>query len=106
MFITRLALPRRTFLRGVGASLALPLLESMVPAFTALAQTRGRPPRQRFGAVYIPNGAVMAQWIPKTGGHRLRADADHEAARAVHATRWSSSAICAAPAATWPATTR
>ena len=39
MFVTKRALPRRTFLRGLGTTLALPLLESMVPAFTALAQT-------------------------------------------------------------------
>ena len=67
MFIHKLSLPRRTFLRGVGVTVALPLLESMVPAFTALAASAASP-RMRFGAVYIPNGAVMAQWIPKTAG--------------------------------------
>jgi hypothetical protein len=67
MFITKMALPRRRFLRGMGVTLALPLLEAMVPAMTALAQTAATP-RRRFGAVYIPNGAVMAQWIPKTAG--------------------------------------
>ena len=39
MFITKMSLPRRTFLRGVGATVALPLLEAMVPAFTATAKT-------------------------------------------------------------------
>jgi hypothetical protein len=67
MFLARISLPRRTFLRGLGVTVALPLLEAMVPAATALAQTAASP-RRRFGAVYIPNGAVMAQWIPKTAG--------------------------------------
>src|SRR6185295_4543078 len=67
MFVTKRALPRRTFLRGVGTTLALPLLESMVPAFTALAQTPAKPPL-RFGAVYFPNGATMKHWMPETTG--------------------------------------
>ena len=64
MFVTKKALPRRTFLRGMGTTLALPLLESMVPAFTALAQSPARPP-VRFGAVYFPNGATMKHWMPE-----------------------------------------
>jgi hypothetical protein len=67
MFITKLSLPRRTFLRGMGATVALPLLEAMVPASTALATTAANP-RVRFGAVYIPNGAIMEQWIPDAVG--------------------------------------
>src|SRR6188474_773858 len=67
MFVAKKHLPRRTFLRGVGVTMALPLLESMVPAFTALAQTPARP-RTRFGVVYIPNGAIMEQWIPDQVG--------------------------------------
>jgi hypothetical protein len=67
MFITKLSLPRRTFLGGVGATIALPLLEAMVPAATALARTAANP-ETRFGAVYIPNGAIMEQWIPETVG--------------------------------------
>ena len=66
MFITKMALPRRTFLRGMGASLALPLLEAMVPAATALAQTAANP-ATRLGFVYIPNGAVMPSWQPPPG---------------------------------------
>ena len=54
----KLSLPRRTFLRGMGATLALPLLEAMVPALTATAKTAANPPR-RFGAVFVPHGAVM-----------------------------------------------
>ena len=63
MFVTKKALPRRTFLLGVGTTMALPLLESMVPAFTALAQTPARGPL-RFGAVYFPNGATNKHWFP------------------------------------------
>src|SRR5919112_267804 len=67
MFVTKRSLPRRTFLRGVGVTMAVPFLESMVPAFTALAQTAARP-RRRFGVVYIPNGAIVEQWIPDEVG--------------------------------------
>ena len=67
MPITKLALPRRTFLRGIGASLALPLLDAMVPAATALAQTAANPVR-RLGFVYIPNGVIQDQWVPATTG--------------------------------------
>ena len=63
MFVTKKAIPRRTFLLGVGTTMALPLLESMVPAFTALAQTPAKGPL-RFGAVYFPNGATNKHWFP------------------------------------------
>jgi hypothetical protein len=66
-FVTKTALPRRTFLRGMGATLALPLLDAMVPAATALAQTAARPV-QRFGAVYSPNGMIMSHLTPETPG--------------------------------------
>jgi hypothetical protein len=67
MFVTKRALSRRTMLRGMGTTLALPFLDSMVPALSALAQTRAKPP-QRFGAVYFPNGAPMNFWMPKAAG--------------------------------------
>ncbi len=68
MMITKKALPRRTFLRGAGAALALPLLDAMVPAMTALAATPGNPVR-RLGFVYMPMGANISQWTPAgTGG--------------------------------------
>ena len=67
MFISKMALPRRTFLRGMGVSLALPLLDAMVPAATALASTAAKPVR-RLGFVYIPNGAVMKSWQPAGDG--------------------------------------
>ena len=86
-----LSLPRRTFLRGMGATLALPLLDAMVPALTATAKTAASA-APRFGAVYMPNGAIMDQWTPADDGRRLRVHADPEAARAVPGARWSSSA--------------
>jgi uncharacterized protein DUF1552 len=67
MFITKMSLPRRTFLRGMGVTLALPLLESMVPAFTATAKTAANPTR-RFGAVFVPLGERPGFWTPKTVG--------------------------------------
>ena len=67
MFITKLSLPRRTFLRGMGATVALPFLEAMVPAMTATAKTAANPPR-RWGAVFFPNGAIMEQWSPAAVG--------------------------------------
>ena len=67
MFITKTALPRRTFLHGMGAALALPLLDAMVPALSAMAQTAARPVR-RLGYVYIPMGSNIAEWTPKVAG--------------------------------------
>ncbi|MFO7325319.1 MAG: DUF1552 domain-containing protein [Pseudomonadota bacterium] len=67
MFITRKHIDRRSVLRGMGASIALPLLDAMVPAATALANTAGAR-RVRMGFVYFPHGAVMQHWSPaKTG---------------------------------------
>src|SRR6202165_537400 len=67
MIITRKAIPRRTVLRGLGAALALPLLDGMVPALTAQALTAARP-INRFGVMYIVNGMIMEQWTPKAEG--------------------------------------
>jgi hypothetical protein len=67
MYVSKKFVPRRTFLSGMGVVLGLPLLEAMVPAFTALAQSAARP-RPRFGAVYFPNGAIVEQWIPDQVG--------------------------------------
>jgi len=63
MIITKRALPRRTFLRGMGATVALPFLDAMVPALSAEAK---RVPR--FSTLYIGNGANMNQWTPSTEG--------------------------------------
>src|SRR4026208_1589499 len=67
MFITKTALHRRTFLRGVGATVALPLLDAMVPALTATARPAANP-RLRFGAVYVPHGVITSHWTPATTG--------------------------------------
>ena len=67
MIITKKHLPRRTFLRGVGATLALPLLDAMVPARTLLAKTAAAPP-SRLGFVYLPHGAIMDRWTPTAEG--------------------------------------
>ena len=67
MIITKNAISRRTVLRGIGATLGLPLLDGMVPALTALAQTPARA-AIRFGAVYVPNGMVMQNWTPASEG--------------------------------------
>ena len=67
MMITKKALSRRTVLRGVGATLALPLLDSMVPAFTPLVKTAAKP-TLRFGVAYLPNGVNFSGWLPKSEG--------------------------------------
>ena len=72
MIATKRALPRRTFLRGLGVTLGLPLLDAMVPAFTVTARTAANPVR-RLGFVYCPNGVSMNftginYWKPKTVG--------------------------------------
>lgn len=69
MIILKKALPRRTFLRGVGASLALPLLDAMVPAMTALAAAPAVPVR-RLGFVFIPMGCDITRWTP-LGNNKL-----------------------------------
>src|SRR5512139_836096 len=66
-FLTRTHLSRRTFLRGAGVTLALPLLDSMVPAATALAQSAAAP-KTRMGCIYIPHGATMDKWTPAQTG--------------------------------------
>jgi len=67
MFVSKMSLPRRTFLRGMGTAVALPLLDAMVPSFTLLAKTAANP-QKRFGAVYIPHGAIMERYTPKKVG--------------------------------------
>ncbi|MEE2613114.1 MAG: DUF1552 domain-containing protein, partial [Acidobacteriota bacterium] len=67
MYITRMHLPRRAVLRGLGATVALPLLDCMVPALTAQSRTAAAPIK-RFGVFYVPNGMSMPYWYPKTEG--------------------------------------
>lgn len=67
MILTKKALPRRTFLRGAGASVALPLLDAMVPSMTAQAKTAAAGVR-RLGFVYIPMGSNISMWTPRSEG--------------------------------------
>ena len=67
MFITKKHLPRRTFLKGMGATIALPLLDAMIPAGTALAKTVAAP-KPRMAFIYFPHGAVMDKWTPQAEG--------------------------------------
>ncbi len=67
MIVTKMAVSRRTVLRGIGTAVALPLLDAMVPALTATANTPGKAVR-RLGVVYHPNGVIYDQWLPKGAG--------------------------------------
>jgi Protein of unknown function (DUF1552) len=66
-FITKKHLSRRTFIRGMGVGLSLPLLESMLPAQTPLAKTAANP-QMKMGLCFMPHGAVMANWTPAEEG--------------------------------------
>jgi hypothetical protein len=66
-FISKKSVPRRTFLRGVGASLALPLLDAMIPAATAASKTAATPVR-RLGYVFMPMGCDQSRWTPRSEG--------------------------------------
>ncbi|HEY5667268.1 MAG TPA: DUF1552 domain-containing protein [Gammaproteobacteria bacterium] len=70
MFLTKKHLPRRTLLKGAGATLALPLLDAMIPARTALAQTAAAQ-RTRLGFVYFPHGALRDEWEPRQTGRNF-----------------------------------
>src|ERR1044071_9061339 len=71
MIITKTVLPRRTFLRGVGATLMLPLLDAMIPPLTALADTPADPARlRRLGFVFMPMGSDITRATP-SGGPKL-----------------------------------
>src|SRR6476469_3645415 len=63
MFISKKALPRRTFLQAMGATVALPMLDAMVPALTAAGT-----PTPRVGFVYIANGVIQKHWVPPATG--------------------------------------
>jgi hypothetical protein len=69
MIITRKSIPRRTFLRGMGAAVALPLLDAMVPSMTAVAKTAASPVK-RLAFVYMPMGCDLPRWTPP-GGERI-----------------------------------
>ncbi|MEY3660368.1 MAG: hypothetical protein RLZZ169_1193, partial [Pseudomonadota bacterium] len=67
MFITKKHIGRRALLRGAGVALGLPLLDAMIPAATALAQTAAVPP-PRFWGGFVPHGAAPGYWVPKQEG--------------------------------------
>src|SRR5207253_2346499 len=68
MFLSKKHIPRRTFLRGAGMVLGLPLLDSMIPAATALSQTVAGKRPQRFAAIFFPHGMAPGWWIPEKEG--------------------------------------
>ena len=67
-FVTKKHLSRRTFLNGVGVTLALPFLESMLPAVSTLAESAGAAPRTRLAGIYFPHGAILPRWVPAADG--------------------------------------
>jgi hypothetical protein len=67
MIVTKTHLPRRTFLKGMGAAIALPMLDAMTPALSALGRSAAQPPL-RLAFTYVPNGITMADWTPKGTG--------------------------------------
>jgi Protein of unknown function (DUF1552) len=67
MIVTKKAISRRTILHGLGATVALPLLDAMIPALTAAVNTAAKPIR-RLGVVYHPNGVIYDKWLPKGVG--------------------------------------
>src|ERR1700736_2069865 len=67
MFLTKKHVSRRTVLRGAGVALALPLLDSMVPAQTRLIKTAANP-KTRFAGIFVPHGAAPGWWVPEAGG--------------------------------------
>ena len=67
MFLSKKHIPRRTFLRGAGMMLGLPLLDSMIPAQTPLAKTAAVTPT-RFSAIFVPHGMAPGYWVPEKVG--------------------------------------
>ena len=70
MFITKKSIPRRTFLRGMGVTLALPLFDSMLPAQTPLSKTAATP-KMRAGFLYMQHGAIMKDFTPDKEGRNF-----------------------------------
>ena len=67
MIVTKKFISRREILRGIGAAVALPFLDAMVPALTAQEKTAARP-INRFGVMYVVNGMIMNKWTPELDG--------------------------------------
>ena len=83
MYVFKKHVSRRTVLKGVGATIALPLLDAMNPAATAWAQTAAGSTPKRFAFIGFPHGAIMDRWSPRADRHQLRDVADPPAAGAV-----------------------
>ena len=79
MIISKMSLPRRTFLRGLGAAVALPLLDAMVPALSVVAQTAANPVAATRLRLH-PDGHESSQWMPAVEGRLTDAVADAELA--------------------------
>jgi hypothetical protein len=79
-YLTQKHLSRRTVLRGAGTALALPFLESMLPAGTRSALAAGVP-RARLACIYIPHGCVMGQWMPAATGAPAQETQDQQTRR-------------------------
>ena len=91
MIVTKKALPRRTVLRGIGATVALPFLDAMAPALTATARTAAAPV-PRLGFIYAPNGMFLPNFHPSgDGGRGYTISRFSNRSRRI-ATRWWSSA--------------
>jgi hypothetical protein len=101
MFITKKHLSRRTLLRGAGAAIALPLLDSMIPARTALAQTAAAP-KARLGCIYIPHGVTMDKWTPSTTGKNFELTEILSPLAPVRDQICVISGLTHAPVAPWP----
>src|SRR3977135_2079121 len=94
MFVAKKAVPRRAVLRGIGATLALPFLDSMVPALSALAKTAANPVN-RFGVMYVPNGMIMQNYLPALEG------AGYELTPTLTARARSLTSVCPPDSETW-----
>src|SRR5262245_22708387 len=70
MIVTKKAISRRAMLRGMGATIALPLLDAMIPALAAAQATPAKPVR-RLGVIYHPNGVIYDKWLPKGVGREF-----------------------------------
>jgi len=68
MFLTKTHIPRRTFLRGAGTMLALPLLDAMIPARALAGQTAAAQTKTRFTGIFVPHGMAPGYWVPATEG--------------------------------------
>ena len=88
-FITKKHLPGGTFLRGAGVAVALPLLDSMVPAQNGAGRDGRESAAAGLACIYVPHGATMDKWTPAEEGKRLRVHGDSSAAGENTGIAWS-----------------